>query len=425
MQRGKHLPFPAQLRFAILGLSFVFASPLADAADFTLTGFGTVGYAVTDSDDLQYLRYIDERGTFKVDSLLGVQAEARFSPRWSATVQAVASAPRDSDEGVEAEIRWAFVGFRPSNEWLVRLGRLRPPVFLYTQNAEVGVTYDVLRLPAELYALIPVYDVNGIALNRTWNWGADTEVNAEAYWGKREIGFRAHYERNPPAQYVRQRATSTGAGVSLQSGALLVRTSYHWVKIGVPGDEHHLRGFQAVPIAAPGQFGGTLYVPELTPEIAMRAFTLGVDWRPNNWRVTAEYGHLSTSDTDLLANQRGGYVSVARAIGSWTPYATYARLLSPSKARNTFKQLVDTPVPLAAQGPPRFIPDDFHRFLAHNVNVNDQYSIMLGAAYSFNPTSKLKLEWMRTRVGIVSNLVDGEVRNKSFNVFSVSYSAAF
>jgi len=50
---------------------------------------------------------------------------------------------------------------------------------------------------------------------------------------------------------------------------------------------------------------------------------------------------------------------------------------------------------------------------------------MLGTAYSFSPTSKLKLEWMRTHVGLRSTLVDGDVANKSFNVFSIAYSFAF
>jgi hypothetical protein len=46
-------------------------------------------------------------------------------------------------------------------------------------------------------------------------------------------------------------------------------------------------------------------------------------------------------------------------------------------------------------------------------------------SYSFSATSKLKFEWMRTKVGLASSLVDGEVHDKSFNVFSASYSVAF
>jgi hypothetical protein len=72
-----------------------------------------------------------------------------------------------------------------------------------------------------------------------------------------------------------------------------------------------------------------------------------------------------------------------------------------------------------------FVAANAHQIAAGTISVFDQYSTMVGASYSFSPTSKLKLEWMRTHVGLGSNLVDGDVRNRSFNVFSVSYSMAF
>ena len=50
---------------------------------------------------------------------------------------------------------------------------------------------------------------------------------------------------------------------------------------------------------------------------------------------------------------------------------------------------------------------------------------MLGASYDLTLASRLKFEWMRTRVGLTSALVDGSLRNQSFNVFSVSYNFAF
>ena len=50
---------------------------------------------------------------------------------------------------------------------------------------------------------------------------------------------------------------------------------------------------------------------------------------------------------------------------------------------------------------------------------------MLGTSYNLSLTSKLKLEWMRTKVGIASVLVDGDFHNKSFNVFSMSYNFTF
>jgi hypothetical protein len=85
-----------------------------------------------------------------------------------------------------------------------------------------------------------------------------------------------------------------------------------------------------------------------------------------------------------------------------------------------------TPVPLLAQDTPLHLPSTYHRFLVDaTILVFDQYSTMLGASYSFTATSKLKLEWMRTKVGMASSMVDGDVHHRSFNVITASYSIAF
>jgi len=72
-----------------------------------------------------------------------------------------------------------------------------------------------------------------------------------------------------------------------------------------------------------------------------------------------------------------------------------------------------------------FLPANYHRALANNILVSDQYSVMLGTSYSFSATSKLKLELMQTHIGLASTLVDSDVQNKRLNVFSASYSVAF
>ena len=83
-----------------------------------------------------------------------------------------------------------------------------------------------------------------------------------------------------------------------------------------------------------------------------------------------------------------------------------------------------TPVPTAAQ----FLynlPATFHQKEADAIFVYDQYSTMLGTSYTLSPNSKLKLEWMHVNVGLASVFVDGDVHNRSFNVYSLSYSFAF
>ena len=59
----------------------------------------------------------------------------------------------------------------------------------------------------------------------------------------------------------------------------------------------------------------------------------------------------------------------------------------------------------------------------------DQSSWSIGTSYALSPTSKIKAEWMRVRIGQVSSLVDAppgsNIRNQSINVISLSYSLVF
>jgi hypothetical protein len=411
------------------------------AASLQLSAFGTVGYAVSDQD-FQYLRYIDDGGTFKADSLVGVQAEAQFNPQWGVTVQLVGSAPRTRDDGVEAKIRWAFISFRPSNEWLFRVGRLRPPFLINTQNAEVGVTYDQLRLPVEVYAASPVYDVDGGAVTKTWALES-SEINLDAYWGKTDLKFRLPSQRSrttppevlsalTPPQYFPERVTFRGLVLTHTSEGLLLRGGLHRAtakgEIAVPGlSATAFPGtFAPITIPAPPPFGGNLYLPaDPQSKIDISVLTLGAQWRSGDWRITAEYIGRRLTDTKVGVDGKGAYVTAAYDIQKWTPYVTYARLLSGGDTRRLYQEVNSTPVPLLAQGPPLLLPANYHRILADQIPANDQYSVMLGASYSFSATSKLKFEWMRTHVGLLSSFVDGDVHDKSFNVFSVAYSVAF
>ena len=423
------------VRALVFSVLASFASTGTNAADLTVTGFGTIGYARSDQD-FRYLRYIDDGGTLKADSLVGVQAEVQLNPQWGATFQAVGGAPSGRDSGMDAQLRWAFVHFRPANDWLFRVGRLRPPTFLHTQNSEVGVTYDQARLPVEVYSLTPSFDFDGAAVTKTWELqGAD--VNLDAYWGKSKVKFRFFQRDAAQENYVPIKLESKGLVLSYSTDSILLRGGVHQIDIERDDGQPFVSTFTPNPILAPfppfpplpPPLGGTLFLPSGSPsQLESTVLTLGADWRTGDWRITGEYARRKLKETKIGPDSNAAYVTVAHKFGKWTPYVTQAYLRSTSDARALYQSVNGTPVPLAVQTPPPFgpgLPANLHRILADQMVVFDQYSTMLGASYSFSATSKVKLEWMRTKVGLKSSLVDGDVHNKSFNVFSLSYSVAF
>ena len=402
---------------------------VAVAADFALTGFGTAGYAVSDQG-FKYLRYIDSGGTLKADSLIGLQGELRVDPQWSATAQVVASAPRTRDNGYETQIRWAFASYRPNNEWLFRVGRLRPPVLVNTQNAEVGVTYDQARLPVEVYSLSPVYDLDGAAFTRTWIQ-ENSEINIDGYLGKSKIKQRTPFQRDSTQtfitdQYYPEKVSFMGLVLTHTSGPLLLRGGIHRATLRADKGRQFIDDVIPTPFPAPPPFGGILYVPgNVAASLDVGAVTFGADWRSGDWRISTEYGQRTVKGTTGAVDSKSIYATLARTTGKWTPYMSYARLLSTPAVRKLYQDLNATPVPLGAQGLPLFLPSNYHNILADQVFVYDQYSAMVGTSYDLSAMSKLKFEWMRTHVGLASVFIDGDVHHKSFNVFSMSYNFTF
>ena len=404
-------------------------SSLVGAADYSLLGFGTVGYAVSDQKPA-YLRYIDSKGTLKADSLIGLQGEAQFDPQWGATVQVVGSAPQKRDNGLEAQVRWAFASYRPNSDWLLRAGRLRVPFLLDTQNAEVGATYDQARLPTEVYSLFPVYDADGAAFTKTWD-GNGSEFRLDGYVGKTDIKFRNPFHADPalrlfPDPYLPEKVEVAGLILSYSRSSLLLRGGVHKAVLRASGSQLFVDGFTPSQIPAPAPFGGAVYGPgNIINKIDVNVLTAAVDWHPGDWRFTTEYVQRFVRDSTIGIGSKSAYVTVARSVGKWTPYITYARLLSAPETRKLYDNLNRTPVPLAAQGPPAFLPATFHKILAGQIFVYDQFSVMVGTSYDLSLSSKLKFEWMYTKVGLASVLVDGDVHHKGFNVFSMSYNFAF
>ena len=113
----------------------------AHAVDATWSGFATFGYAESNSD-YTYQRFIDRDGTLKRDTLLAGQLDLRLASEWSATLQLRAAAADNDDSRWRIEPSWAFVAWRPNNDWLLRAGKMRVPLYFHSESLDVGVAHD-------------------------------------------------------------------------------------------------------------------------------------------------------------------------------------------------------------------------------------------------------------------------------------------
>lgn len=414
----RHLFTVAALALAVL------TGTAAQAQSLSYSTFGTVGAAVS-NQDYRYQRFIDSDGTLMRDTVVGGQLDLQFSTELSATVQAKLAPSARNDQDWDVSASWAFASWRPNNEWLVRAGKLRVPLYLYSENLDVGQSYDFARLPTEMYSIAPINDVAGVYVTRNWALG-DSDLSLDVYSGEATVRMRT-YTRAQGKSFSNYQTKATGAALTWRADDTTVRVGLHHASTRAKGSSPvNTAGLQ--PLAT-GY--GSIYVPYgEVPKIRNDIITFGVDHKlAGNWRVMFEAVRDIQHDTTLGLNTAGGYIAILKSMDKWTPYVSASVLKTVGSAARDHKLLRQTAVPDVA--PP--ITGQINAIqgrIADSVPFYDQHSLAIGTSYALTPNSKLKAEWLRTWVGEGSSMVDSPrggpaVADESIDVFSFSYNFAY
>lgn len=446
----------------MLAVAFGLGAMMAEAADISLSGFGTLGYAQS-NQSYNFERFINNNGTVARDSVAGVQADIKFTDSVGATVQGKFAPSLNNDSSWEPTLSWAFLSLRPSNDWLVRLGKLRVPFYLNSENLDVGTTYDFARLPTEMYSLVPNSDYVGASISKTWNPDLG-ELTLDGYAGNTRSTWRFYVRDNtqvqgstmqPGANFEKFDMNDFGAALTLLRDEDKYRFSLH--KITATADPGQLfvaydTQIQAADIAqlnpllalAAPLLSGSTYtaLPQANVnKTGNLLITLGAEIKlPKDFRLIGEYGRRKVNDIVTGVDTNAGYLSLLKDIGRWTPYVSFALIKSRSDVLSLYQAISTNPGLKAntAGIPAQYAPllngavaqiNASQRLLADGLVAYDQNTIALGTSYRLTPKQKIKFEWARTRVGLVSSFVDapsgGTVSNQNINVLSISYNFVF
>ena len=439
MTRRQPLQLSRSARFAAaIALGCCLVGPV-QAAETSVSGFGSIGFGQSDKP-YGYQRFISDRGTFKRDSVLGVQLDTRLSDEFSVTLQGRLAAPSDRDSGTQASLSWGFVSWRPTNELLLRAGKFRAPLYLNSETSDVGVTFDLARLPAEVYSQSPTDDFTGISASRTWSLG-NGELVLDGYWGRADTHLRA-WLRNGAPGFGPRGPNFLPIGVELRGLAATWRRGENTLRLGYTRasvDSHTplLFNVRYPFIAIPGLPGTGFYQPVSDPQLgavpmvsrlSIPLVTAGADvMTMPGIRVVAEIGRRIVKDTEVGFDTTGAYVALLRPAGRWTPYLSVAMLRSTGRNLDVYRAVSRNRVPDFVPGAAAI---NIAQIAAADAAPNfDQRSIALGTSYALSPTRKLKAEWQGVRVGEVSALVDAppgtDVRRQTLTVLSVSFHVVF
>ncbi len=426
------------------------------AADIALSGFGSLAYAKS-NQPYNYGRFINNNGTVKKDSVAGVQIDAKLNDSLGATVQGKFAPSSWNDSVWDSTLSWAFLSWRPSNDWLIRLGRQRASFYLYSESMDVGTTYDFARLPVEMYGTAPTTDYIGGSFSKTWSPDFG-ELTLDGYSGRTKSSWR-FYQRDsvlvpeaasiPGANFKTFNFESTGIVLTLLQDEDRYRASAHDASFTFDSGQTELTYATMItpdniglisPLLTPvaGFVGGTAYtvLPQaLTGRLTAQALTLGAEIKlQKDFRLVGEYVRRKMTNADLGLDSGGGYLAILRDVGAWTPYVSYGTIKSNTAITNLYQAINTNPGMTARIPIPQLVDaltkiNASQRVLADALVVYDQNTIAFGTSYRLSPKQKIKAEWARTHVGVTSGFVDapagGDVSNQNIDVLSFSYNVVF
>lgn len=403
--------------------------------DVSISGFATLGYAQTDQP-YKYQRYLSNDGSFFRDSLLGLQLDTKLTDTISMTVQGKLAASDEKDNSLDTTLTWAFLSWRPTNDLLFRGGRLRVPLYMNSQNMDIGATFDFARLPAEVYFTSPLNNFDGLSVNKTWD-SSIGELTFEGYVGTLEPYFRI-----APYNYdgLRDKAYYMPVRTNAYGGALTLQREENSFRIGVH-DTYNTRldgglmrdtwpfveiapkiGYYKIDDSMPGP-----PIPSRN-QVHTIIYTAGIDLSlGNDFRLMSEFVRREVYNSVVSPDSQGGYLAILKSIGDWTPYVSVAHLQSMGGTLDLYNRISQNRVPAVIPGAAQL--NATQRAGGVGTFAYDQTTWAVGTSYSINPTNKIKAEWALTKTRDVSALIDplpnGDTGDKLLNTFSISYNIVF
>lgn len=382
---------------------------------FDLRGYGTLGVVHSSEDRADYLAgtIIRDGAGYsanwspEVDSRLGAQLTATFSPRFSAVLQVVAE--QGPDGSYEPQVEWANLKYQVTPDFSVRVGRVVIASFLVADSRKVGYANPWVRPPVELYAMVPVTSSDGIDASYRLQAGSFTHT------------FLANYGETEKdlADGTEVRANSFHAlSLTSERGAMTLRAALSTASLTVERINSLTDAFR--------QFGpeGIALADRYEVDGSRSDFaSFGAEYDPGRWFALAEWG-TTHSDT-ALGGRRAWYVSAGYRLAAFTPYLTLAS--SRPDTQTSDPGLTVGAYPPELTGVILGLNGALNGVLAGNP-VQDTLSA--GLRWDFHANFDLKLQLDHSRLGpgsagSLGNLQPGFERGGSYNLVSLAVDFVF
>lgn len=394
-------------------------------------GFGTLGAVRSDQDHSDVVSNVflqpngaghTRRWHMGVDSKIGGQLDARFSPELSAVLQVVSK--HRYDNSWTPEIEWANVKYQFTPAFSARLGRTVAPMFMRSDTTNVGYANPWLRGPQEIYAMVPITHLDGVDM--AWNVGVGPVMNS----------FQANFGYNQFKAVDGLEITGKNAWIisdTVEYENLTLRVSYLAVDLSFDSADLDslLNGLSGagdnlVTAGFPLEGGraralARRYDLDDTP---LEIFSVGARFNPGDWLLMGEWARMT--DAGVLPETDGWYVTGGYHFGKTTPYVTVAEVNARTPSESGIP-LAGLP-PGSLQGAAGALNSGLDAVL--RAASPSQKSLTLGLRWDLLDAAALKFEYQHIRLddlsaGRFGNLQPGFRPGGNADVFSIALDFVF
>lgn len=414
-------------RLALRLLVAAFLLPTLAHADGKghVSGFGSFAFSRDDARDVGMMRDNTQPvsagtdGSFRSDSILGLQAGYRFSPSLEVVSQVVLRHRVDSKP--RSLIDWAYVAWRPVENIDLRVGRVGLDVFMLSDYRSVGYAQPWIRPPREFYGRIPTHSIDG--LDAAWRFdAAGMRWTTKVQFGRSDSKLPLRDDDYYTLRIRRFHDLTLHA----ERNDWQFKLGYAGFRIANEPDIRPLRsaldGIAAGPPGAVSSEASALNGDLWLKGAKVRYLSLGAAYDDGRWQIQGEMSRV-TGDSKVIATGTGAYLSVGYRVGSVTPYAVIAGFRPQRDERRAINDW-------SGLGPGGPVVQN-GAVAALNATRIDQRTLSLGMRWDFASRAALKMQWDRS---IVENHGYGlwEVRDqagagrkRSIDVLSVSLDFTF
>ena len=272
---------------------------------FTFNGFASMAYVTADNNS-GYME-TSTSADFTDESKLGFQGSFAISDNTQAVMQLMMRGIDDWD--VEAE--WAYISHRFDSGFQARAGKLRLPLFMYSDYLDVGYAQPFARPPEEVYGAVPFTSYTGGDLSYDIEL-EDSTITMQAFGGQSSEGD-----------------SSFDLDFDNILGANIAWTDETWTLRAVYG-QASLNGALFTIVKIPVEDPNTGLPIEIDAKVPLlklndeKATFVGVAASYDNGKLLAVAEWTRIEVEGQYTDSDAGYITLGYRFGALTPYVTTA-----------------------------------------------------------------------------------------------------